>query len=264
MDVEDIEIDAPRVPFVALVYGIEDVELLSFGKIRQEGGTIVRGTLQNRQLIRHTYDELKVILSETHYPGRRDVYDTTGEEDWGLVTRAERTEPANLPLKCRDDLLKRNLGIDPIRRTEIFARDIALGQGRRLLNEAVEILFLYGETGSVGMAAEVLEEVFGVLQDRIDVIPVDASGRSADKIVLRVCEDDGGTIVLLGETARHDPDDAAVPRRVIHNDDLVILQVCEALDDIIGLLCDETVKVTTLIIVVVEVPAQYVRIFFVA
>ena len=119
----------------------------------------------------------------------------------------------------------------------------------------MEVFLLDRQTGSEGMSAEVLQQVGAPLDQGVDVEAAHTPSRTRDGLAVRVGEYDRGTVVLLAQTARHYPDDTAVPGGIIDHDHLVLIHVLKSLHDLIRLLRDRLIDLPSLGIVLIEIDA---------
>ena len=109
------------------------------------------------------------------------------------------------------------------------------------------LFFLQGQTGSIGVSAKVLDDVTTGIDGRIYVETLDGTCRTAGKAQSR-SEHDGRTIIMLSQSAGNDSDHTLVPRGIIDEDGLLVLDV-HLVNHLNRLLGDTLVKFLTRFVV---------------
>ena len=109
-----------------------------------------------------------------------------------------------------------------------------------------------GESGSIGMTAEIEQEVAAALDGRVDVKARNAACRTGSHVAIP-CKNHGRAEVDFGESGSYDADDSLFPSFIIEHDAGVVFHAFQTRNDAVGFFSHLLVYVFALLIILIDV-----------
>ena len=158
--------------------------------------------------------KLHMYASGSYLTAVSAIRDAFCQENWIAVPGTERLELFQQPEELGSDLAELKLGIDIGHRSQHLISDLLPYELVNPGDEFFQIGLFHGKTGSIDMAAEVLQKVSATLDCLVKVEPSDASGRTGDEAV-GFSKDYSGIVEGFDKAGRHYSYDSLVPCRII-------------------------------------------------
>ena len=126
--------------------------------------------------------ELEVLQLTTDTPTGAVVAHMHGGEDGPLVLWAEWLHTLEVGHELGVDVAEGDDGVDVYLWRHLLRADVACGLLHEAVDEGLEVLLAEGESGSVHVSTEVLEDIAAGLDGAVDVEAGDGARRSGDEL----------------------------------------------------------------------------------
>ena len=178
-----MQLDSPT--FVGVVFdGIGDVERTARLDVAcrcalSEGNTV-------HHVARFGIDEFQfdVLLLASYHLAGAEVIDIACAEKWFRIARTERRKPFQIVMQSFGDILEVNLCIDFKKGFRLFGLDMLIDILLETVTELHYIVPFQRQACSIGVSAEVQQQVATALDGCIDIESGNAACRTSSQIII--------------------------------------------------------------------------------
>ena len=143
---------------------------------------------------------------------------------------------------------------------QVFSGEMFLDIFLETTTELINFIRFHGESRGIFMASEVFQQIRAMVDGIVDIEVLDGSGRASDKVV-GSRQDDGWSIIVIGQTRGHDTDDTFVPVLIKDDGASGIEQFFVVSNHIKSFFGDAIVEFTTGVIEFVDIGGQFQGVF---